>query len=265
MAARPGRIVSLAPSITEILFAVGAGPQVAGLTEYCNYPPEAKQGREVVGGYSADSLSVEKIVSLKPDLVFANGSAHKSVSDALAAAGVTVFNLDPKDVEGVYANIRAAGALTGNTAGSESVIADMKARIGKVEAVVAGIPEGQRLKVFYEVWDEPLMSAGPDSFVGQLIDLAGGVNIFADVAEQYPVVSSEAVVARNADVILGPNSHIEGLTAEKITARPGWAELPAAKAGRIVIVDGDVISRSGPRLADALEAIARGIYPERFK
>jgi iron complex transport system substrate-binding protein len=219
----------------------------------------------VVGGYSADSMSVEKIVSLKPDLVFANGTPHKSVSDALEAAGVTVFNLDPKDMAGVYANIRAAGALTGNAAGSEGVIADMTARLDKVKTAVAGIPQNQRVKVFYEVWDEPLMSAGPDSFVGQLIDLAGGVNVFADVKEQYPMVSSEAVVARNPDVILGPNSHIEGLSAEKITARPGWAELPAAKAGRIVIIDGDIISRAGPRLADALEAITRGIYPERFK
>lgn len=265
IAQQPKRIVSLAPSITEVLFAVGAGPQVVGITKYCNYPPDAAQGREIVGGFSAKSLSVEKIIGLKPDLVIAGGATHKPVSEALEAAGVPVFNFEPKDFAGVYANILAAGALTGNQAQAEQVVAAMKARIEKVSAATAGIPQDQRVKVFYEVWDEPLMTAGPTTFIGQLIELAAGVNIFADVKEQYPTVSSEAVVARKPDVILGPSSHGEGLTAAKIGARPGWSELAAVKAGRIVIIDGDIISRPGPRLADALEAVARGLYPDRFK
>ncbi len=229
------------------------------------HPSEAAQGREIVGGFSAKSLSVEKIISLKPDLVVAGGATHKPVSEALEAAGVPVFNFEPKDLAGVYANILAAGALTGNAAQAEKVVADMKARIEAVRAAAASIPPDQRVKVFYEVWDEPLMTAGPASFIGQLIELAAGINVFADVKEQYPTVSSEAVIARKPDVILGPSSHGEGLTAAKIAARPGWAELAVVKAGRIVIVDGDIISRPGPRLADALEAVARGLYPERFK
>ncbi len=265
LAARPARIVSLAPSITEILFAVGAGPQVVGLTKYCNYPADAAQGREIIGGFSAKTISVEKIISLKPDLVFAAGATHKPVSEALEAAGVTVFNFDPKDFADVYADILAAGALTGNPAQAEKVVADMKARVAKVTAITAAIPPDQRVKVFYEVWDEPLMTAGPATFIGQVIELAGGINIFADVKEQYPTINSEAVVTRGPDVILGPSSHGEGLTAAKIAGRPGWGELAAVKAGRIVIVDGDIISRAGPRLADALEAVARGLYPERFK
>jgi len=265
LAQQPQRIVSLAPSITEILFAVGAGPQVVGVTKYCNYPPEAGQGREIVGGFSAKSLSVEKIIGLKPDLVFAGGATHKPVSEALEAAGLTVFNFDPKDFAGVYADILAAGALTGHAAQAEKVVADMKARVAKVTAVTAAIPPDQRVRVFYEVWDEPLMTAGPASFIGQVIELAAGVNIFADVKEQYPTVSAEAVVSRNPQVILGPSSHGEGLTAEKIAGRPGWKELAAVQAGRIVIIDGDIISRPGPRLVDALEAVARGLYPERFK
>jgi iron complex transport system substrate-binding protein len=265
LAQQPKRIVSLAPSITEILFAVGAGPQVVGVTKYCNYPPEASQGREIVGGFSAKSLSVEKIISLKPDLVFAAGATHQPIREALDAADVPVFNFDPKDFAGIYNSILAAGAITGNTAQAEKVVADMKARVEKVATTVAAIPQDQRIKVFYEVWDEPLMTAGPATFVGQVIELAGGVNIFADVKEQYPTISAEAVVSRNPQVIVGPSSHGEGLTAEQIAARPGWRDLTALKAGRIVIVDGDIISRSGPRLADALEAVARGLYPERFK
>lgn len=265
IAAQPARIVSLAPSITEILFAVGAGPQVVGLTKYCTYPPEAATGRAIVGGFSAKSLSVEKIVSLTPDLVFAAGASQQPVSEALTAAGVVVFNFDPQDLAGVYANILTAGTLTGNGPQAEQVMAGMKARIGKVTATAASIPEAQRVKVFYEVWDEPLMTAGPATFIGQVIALAGGINVFADVNEQFPTISSEAVIARSPDVILGPSSHGAGLTAEKIAARPGWQALVAAQPGRIVIVDGDIISRAGPRLADALEAVAHGIYPERFK
>lgn len=265
LAARPVRIVSLAPSITEVLFAVGAGPQVVGLTKFCTYPLDAAQGREIIGGFSAKTISVEKIISLKPDLVVAGGATHKPVSDALETAGVTVFNFEPKDFTGVYANILTAGALTDNRVQAEKVVAGMKARIEKVAATVAGIAPDQRVKVFYEVWDEPLMTAGPATFIGQMIELAGGINVFADVQEQYPTVSSEAVIARAPAVIVGPSSHGEGLTAEKIAARPGWQDLAALKAGRIVIVDGDIVSRSGPRLADALEAVARGLYPERFK
>jgi iron complex transport system substrate-binding protein len=265
IAAKPVRIVSLAPSITEVLFAVGAGPQVVGLTKYCNYPPDAAQGREIVGGFSAKSLSVEKIISLKPDLVVAGGATHKPISEALEAAGVAVFNLEPKDFAGVYADILTAGALTDNRAQAEKVVAGMKARIEKVAAAAAGIPQDQRAKVFYEVWDEPLMTAGPGTFIGQVIQIAGGVNIYADVKEQYPVVSTETVVERNPDVILGPSSHGEGMTGEKIGARAGWKGIKAVQNGRVVIIDGDIISRASPRLADALEAVARGIYPERFK
>ncbi len=265
IAQQPKRIVSLAPSITEILFAVGAGRQVVGVTKYCNYPPDAAQGREIVGGFSAKSLSVEKIISLKPDLVLAAGATHKPVSEALEAAGVPVFNFDPKDFAGVYANIVAAGAITGNGPQAEQVVAGMKARVEKVAATVAIIPQDQRVKVFYEVWDEPLTTAGPGTFIGQVIQTAGGVNIYADVKEQYPVVSTETVVERNPDVILGPSSHGEGMTADKISARAGWKGIEAVQNGRVTIIDGDIISRSGPRLADALEAVARGIYPDRFK
>jgi iron complex transport system substrate-binding protein len=265
VAARPERIVSMAPSITEVLFAVGAGPQVTGVTKYCSYPPDAQTGREIVGGFSAKSLSVETIVSLKPDLVFAAGGSHQTVTEALEAAGLTVVNFEPTDLDGVYANLLAAGQLTGNAAQAEEVVAEMRGRVEKVTAAVADIPEDARPTVFYEVWDEPLMTAGPTTLIGQVITLAGARNIFDDVTEQWPTVSAEAVVARNPQVIVGPSSHGEGLTREKIGARPGWAALPAVQNGAIVIVDGDTISRSGPRIADALEAVAAGLHPERFK
>ncbi|MCS7222067.1 MAG: ABC transporter substrate-binding protein [Anaerolineae bacterium] len=260
----PRRLVSLAPSNTEILFAVGAGDRIVGVTEYCNYPPEAKEGREIVGGFSAKSLSVEKILSLQPDVVFSAGAIHQPVIEALEQAGVTVVALDAQSFDEVYQNILTAGRITGHIAEAEKVVAEMKDRLAKVQAIVGQIPEQERPRVFYEVWDEPLMTAGPDTFIGQMIELAGGINVFADVKEQYPQISPEAVVERNPDVILGPDSHAEGLTAEKIAARPGWGDIKAVRDGRILIVNGDIVSRPGPRIVEAVETIARLLYPERF-
>ena len=262
--ARPQRLVSLAPSNTEILFAIGAGDQVVGVTEYDNYPPEA-QTREKVGGFSAKTISIEKIVALKPDLVFSAGSIQQPVIEALEQAGIPVFALDPQGLEGVYANIEAAGRLTGHQAEAAKLIADMKARVAAVTEKTQALPEDQRPTVFYEVWHEPLMTAGPKTFIGELIALAGGRHLFADVEEDWPQVSSEEVVKRNPDVILGPDSHGDELTPEKIAARPGWKTIRAVQEGRIYLINGDIVSRPGPRLVDALEQIARALHPELFK
>lgn len=262
--ALPQRIVSLAPSNTETLFAVGAGDQVVGVTEYCNYPPEA-QTREIVGGFSAKTISVEKVVSLEPDLVFSVGELQRPVINALDQIGVPVFALDPGNFQEVYESIEIVGQLTGHETEAAEVVADMKARMTAVTEKIRAIPEDERPTVFYEVWHEPLMTAGPATFIGQLIELAGGENIFADVNEEYPQVSAETVIQRAPDVILGPDSHGEELTAEKIKKRPGWEDIDAVQEGRIYLVDGDIVSRSGPRLVDALETIARDLQPDLFQ
>ncbi len=262
---RPDKIISLAPSNSEILFAVGAGDQVVGVTQYCNYPPEACQAKEVIGGFSPKSMSIEKILALEPDVVFSAGSFHMPVIEALEKAGVPVVALDPQGFEGIYDDILLVGQITDHAEEAEALVADMKARVAAVTAAVADIPAEERLKVFYEVWDEPLMTAGPDTFIGQMIELAGGVNIFGDMEEQYPQVSAEVVIERNPDVILGPDSHADALTPEKIAARPGWENIKAVQTGRIYTVNGDIVSRAGPRVVDALETIAQLLYPERFQ
>ncbi len=264
LASIPRRIVSLAPSNTEILFAVGAGDQVVGLTKYCNYPPEAAAGRTAVGGFTADSISVEKVLALQPDLVMAAGSSQKPVIEALGQAHVTVLALDAQNLDGIYKNILLAGQVTGHTPRAGALVDDMRRRVAAVSAKVKAIPAGARLKVFYEVWDEPLMTAGPTTFIHQVIELAGGSNIFADAAQEYPQVSPEAVIERDPDVILGPSSHGSALVASKIAARPGWQPVKAVRQGRIAIVDGDVISRAGPRIVDALESVAKLLYPDYF-
>ncbi len=261
----PKRIVSLAPSKTEILFAVGAGPQVVGVTRYCTYPAGAQQGREIIGGFTAESISVEKVLALQPDLVFTAGTLHRPVIEALERARVPVYALDAKDLDGIYQDITAVGRITGHPAESQAVVEGMQRRVAAVSEKVRDIPPEKRLKVFYEVWDEPLMTASPHTFIGQVIELAGGANIFADAQEQYPTVSAELVVARNPDVILGPSTHGDALTTAKIAARPGWQPIKAVQAGRLATIDGDIASHAGPRIVDALQSVARLLYPERFR
>lgn len=260
----PTRIVSLAPSNSELLFAVGAADKVVGVTKYCSYPPEACAGKEVIGGFSAKSISVETILSLEPDLVLAAGKIHQPIIDVLEQQNIPVVALTARTFDDVYANIELVGRLTEHETEAEKIIAGMQAQVEEVTGKVATIPAEQRLKVFWEVWDEPLMTTGPGTFIGQIIELAGGINIFADLTEDYPKISVEEVVQRNPDIILGPDKHGNKLTIEQLAARPGWAEITAVKEGRIYLIDGDIVSRAGPRLTQGLQAMATVLYPELF-
>lgn len=264
IAQRPQRLISLAPSLTEVLFAIGAGDQIVGVTEYCDYPEEAKT-RERIGGFSANTISVEKIVALKPDLVLAAGGFQMPVIDALEELNIPVVALDPQNMEQVYSSIAVAGRLTGHIREAGQVVAEMQRRVQAVVDRVANIPPEKRPKVYWQIWDEPLMTAGPSAFAGQLIELAGGVNIFGDLTESYPQISAEEVVKRNPDVIMGPDTHGDKLTVEVFRQRPGWADITAVREGRIYLMDGNIVSRTGPRLVDALEAVAKALYPDLFE
>jgi cobalamin transport system substrate-binding protein len=263
LGATPQRIVSLAPSVTEILFAVGAGQQLAGDTTFCNFPPEAK-ALPKIGGFSAKSISVEAVVGLKPDLVIAGAASQKPVVDSLEQLKIPVLVLAPDSFEDVYASIQQIGALTGHAAQADQVVTQMRGRVEAVQAKVASIPSAERPSVFWEVYDDPLMTAGPNTIIGQMIALAGAANIFADATEDYPQISAETVIARNPPVILGPASQSAKLSAAALSQRPGWADLRAVRDGRIYLLDDDITSRPGPRLADALESLAKALYPTVF-
>jgi iron complex transport system substrate-binding protein len=262
LTAKPERIISLLPSNTEILFAVGAGDQVIGVTSYCNYPPEAAT-RQQIGGITVQSISVETVIALEPDLILAT-QAQTELIDTLAEIGLTVITLHPRTLDDIYANIELVGRVTGHADQATTLAADLRRRAETVQSTSATIPDNERLRVFYEVWHDPLITAGPHTVIGQVIELAGGDNIFADVNEDWPQVSPEVIVTRNPAVILGPDSHGDVLTGEKIAGRPGWANIDAVQNGRVYLFDGDAISRPGPRIIDMLEEIARDLYPDRF-
>jgi len=257
------RIISLAPSNTEILFAVGAGDKVVGVTSYGNFP-EAALTKDVVGGFSPDTISLETIIALQPDVVFSVGGLQMPIIEALEKLDIPVVALDPASIDDIYADIELVGKITGNESGAAAVMDDMQTRIAAVTDIVSQVPADERPTVFWETWDDPLMSAGPTSFIGQMIEVAGGVNIFNDVEDQYPIVSAEEVISRNPDTILGSDTHGDKLTVTAMSARPGWAQISAVQNGRIYLINGDIASRAAPRVADAIEIMAAALYPDLF-
>jgi iron complex transport system substrate-binding protein len=261
--ALPQRIVSLAPSITEQLFAVGAGKKVVGVTLYDNYPP-AVQHLERVGGYVTKSISVEKILSLKPHLVLSRGEIQRGVVEALEQVGIPVVAMEPGNFDEVYASLGLIGRLTDEAEQATRVVTEMQRRVARIRTKVDAVPAAQRLRVFYKAYDEPLITAGSSTFIGHVIEMAGGINIFADLRESYPQVSDEEVLRRNPDVILGPASRGLSLSPMRLAQRPGWQHLDALKNGRLYLLDDDLVSRPGPRLAAALEAVAKALYPDLF-
>lgn len=257
------RIVSLAPSHTEQLFAIGAGDRVVGVTLYDNYPPPV-QRLQRVGGYVGKSISVEMIVSLKPDLVLSRGEIQRAVITALERVGISVLALEPKNFTEVYTTIILLGRLTDRRQQAEQLVADMRRHVARIRRKVAQIPVAQRARVFYKAYDEPLIAAGPSTFIGHVIEMAGGINIFADVKESYPQVSAEEVLRRDPTVILAPAGSSVNVSAVSSAQRPGWRHLSAVKNRRIHMLDDDLVSRPGPRLATALEVVAKTLYPDRF-
>ncbi|AEJ19352.1 ABC transporter substrate-binding protein [Gracilinema caldarium] len=248
-----GRIVSLTPAVTETLFAIGAGDQVVGVTEFCNYP-SAVSSKTRVGGFSGATISIEQIVALKPDLVILSAVMHAKVIPLLDQVKIPCFAVEPGSFADVYRDILTLGALTGHEKEARTVVTAMQKRIAAVQTIptTKGTP-----RVFWELWDDPLMTAGGPTFISEAIVLAGGKNVFADLQEQWPQVSFEELLVRNPDWILSGTDHGDRMRLEDIMNRPGWLNIPAVKNGKIATIESDIIYRGGPRLADAVEALAK--------
>ncbi len=261
--AEPARIVSVSPSHTEILFALGLSKRVVGVTTYCNYPEEA-QSREKIGGFSSPSL--EKIVALQPDLVLISSDKQQNLVQGLDNARIPVMAFSAKSIDETYRTIRLIGQATGANDEATALNAGLKKRTDAVIAKVQAIPEEQRLRVYYELWYQPLMSAGPATLVGDIIKKAGGKSITADARENYPEISEEVILNRNPQVMLHTYNHgkKDMPDAVQISQRPGWKDLSMVKTSRIYSLNADLIDRSGPRVADALELVAKLLYPDLF-
>ena len=250
----PERIVSLAPSNTEILFALGLGDKVVGVTTYCNYPPEATQ-KEKVGGFS--TINIEQVVDLSPDLVLATGGEQETFVEQIEGLGITVVALYPDNLDGTLHDIALVGDITGVKDAANTLTENLRQRIESVTSIVKNVGKP---KVFYVVWNEPLMTAGQGTFPDALITLAGGTNLGAAASGSWPTYSLEMLVAEDPEVIV--LSH--GISVESMESISGWNNLAAVQNGRVYTIDSDVASRAGPRIVDALDNMARYIHPELF-
>lgn len=264
LASAAQRVVSLAPSNTEILFALGAGDKVVGRDEFSDYPEEAK-AIDSVGG-SMGEYSLEAIVALKPDLVLASELNSPELVSSLEKLGLTVYYLpNPKSFEDLYTNLEIVATLTGRDA--TKLTDSLKARVTAVDEKIA--PLSYRPTVFYEIdATDPSKpyTAGVGTFIHLIINRAGGANFteLAGITDPYPQVSLEQLVVMPPDFIILGDS-MWGTTPEVVAGRPGWDVLTAVMEGRVFPFDDNLVSRPGPRLVDGLEALAKLLHPEVFK
>ena len=279
----PKRIVSLSPSNTEMLFAVGAGNKVVGVTDHCDYPEELLQKLKKhqtvsVGGYW--NPSVDSIKSLKPDLIVAS-SHHCTVktnycktncirkceqtikiAKKLESLGFNVLILSPHSLDDVLDQILLIGNITGNVMEAEALVLNLKKRIN---AVTINLKKtSKKPKVYFEVWNNPYISVNSKTWIGDLLDLAGGTNIFADSVTEWPIISSKEIIKKNPDIMIFPVipdvPRFWG-SFEDIKKRQGWHNVNGILNNRLYEIPRDFISRPGPRLVDALELLVTMINP----
>jgi len=235
------RVVSLSPAMTEILFSLGAGDKIVGVTTYCDFPPQARKIRKV-GDFS--NPSIERIVALKPDLVIVNLPEQKRIKSELDKLEIKTFISSPKSLQDIYKELAAIGDTLGLRRRADSVINYMKQNIQTVRT-------SDRKSVYVEISPKPLITIGAATFLNDLINAAGGTNIFEDLEKDYPVVGQETVIRRNPEIIIL-------LHPEDASGRTGWQNIQAIKNDRVFKnLNPDHLMRPGPRLVDGFRELKR--------
>lgn len=253
----PQRIVSLAPSNTEILFALGLGDRVVGVTEYCNYPSEALE-KPKVGGYS--TVSIEKVIALKPDLIVAAYGNGEALIGNLRSLGYPVIVLHPGTIEDVLSNIELVGKATGAQENADSLVSGLRARIRAVEREAQ--QSGFRPRTAHVIWSDPIYVSGNGTFQDELIRLAGGTNAFAHL-DGWKTVGIEDFISASPEIlIVNRGSGMGGgedAIARNLREEQRFAGIPAIRENRVFLIDSDMADRAGPRIVDALEQFSADI------
>ena len=255
---RVDRVVSLAPNLTEIAFAVGAGDRIVGDTTYCDYPEAAKQIAKI-----GDTLhpSIERIIALKPQVVLVSTASQlEGFTRQLQDQNISVFVTDPHDLEGVFRSIEQVSEIFGTTGETKQLIQTLRNRTAAVENAVKSQPP---VRLFYQLSAEPLYTAGHDAFVTDLIRRAGGLSVTADVSGAWPKYSAESALAARPDAIILPTGGSMG--AANTTVAEPLRKSPAVTNNRVYKINDDTLVRPGPRAVDGLEEMARVLHPDAFK
>ncbi len=253
------RAISLAPSLTEMIFAVGAGDRLVGVTTYCNYPAETS-AIEKVG--DTQSPNIEKIIALRPQIIFiSTASQLEAFSKTLEGQGIAVYVTNPKSLEEVFENLNELGDLFGLGDQVSGLVTSLAGRANLVrhqnnyDSDRVDVPTKDKPRVFVQISREPLFTIGSESFLTEIVASAGGISTTKDIATAYPKISKETALALNPDVILLSDSEDNTGPSEV------FGNSPAVRNGRVYKINADIISRPGPRLVDALEEIARDLRP----
>lgn len=257
-------IVSLAPSNTEILFAINAGSQLVARDNFSNYPEAAANLPGI--GDAMGVVSIEQITALQPDLVLAAPLTTPEQVKVLEDLGMKVFLLpNPTSFEELFKNIQTVGILCGREQEAKTLTGELRLRVETVQNKLVGI-ENKPLVLYELDGSEPAKpwTAGPGTFVEYLIQQAGGINIGSQLSGEWAQISQEELIVQSPDIILLGDAKYGGVTAEQVASRPGWDQIKAVQNGQVLPFDDDLVSRPGPRMVDGLEAMARVFHPELF-
>ena len=259
----PQKIISLAPSNTEIAFALGLDDKIIGVTTYCDYPATALD-KPKVGGFS--TVDIEQVTATQPDLILAANMHVDEIVPQLENLGLTVVVVNPRGLDEILDSITMVGQVTGVIDAAKALVDDMQSRINAVTSKVAGLTDTEKPKIFFVIWHDPLKTAGPDTNHFAIIETAGGISVSRGMADGFPSVGLEELVAANPDIMISDTGMGSGgsLPYQFIAEDTRLAGTNARINGNIYQIDSNIVNRAGPRIVDALEAMAEIIHPELF-
>jgi iron complex transport system substrate-binding protein len=249
----PHRVVCMVPSVVDIVYSLGAGEDVLAISDFTKYPKEALQKPSI--GLPLNP-SIETIVALHPDLALATGDLNTmQFAGHLQRLGIPVFMVDPHGIEGIYASILSLGNALNRETSANTLVASLRQRVDAVKAHAAGKP---KVRVFMAIWYDPVMTIGKRAFISELIEVAGGLSVTDDIAQEWPQVNVETVVSRQPDALVFMRGAT--ITLEELKTRPGWEDLKAVQQGRIFYTD-ERVELPSPVAFDALEDLAKQFHP----
>lgn len=254
----PNRIISLTPATTEILFALGLDDEIIAVSSYCTWPLRARE-KTRIGSFS--NPNIEKIITLKPDLVLVTGMEQEHLAPILSSLGIKYISVDPKNIDELMDSIKKIGAITGKSDEAQIVNKKIKDALTKIERSISRIGVSQRPKIYMEIWYDPIMSPGRGSFVDDMIRRSGGINITSDLRRSYSRIDPEEIIFRNPDKIILTYMKSDAWVNENFSKRTGWKGMKAVRDGNIYAgIDPDIILRPGPRVAQGLMELHERFY-----